>query len=282
MDGGTPTTYYFQRNLLGDVVGIYNANGVLVTEYAYDAYGNCTIKQGAGNTISKINPIRYRGYYLDRETNLYYLNSRYYNPEWRRFISPANVSAFNPKAVNGLNLYAYADNQPIVNFSDKTQFSNTASITAANTPTLLTNDYPRNYLNIHWGQKWMDTDWPSFLVFSNQKGALVDWGLSIYKGSLYFDIAENHSLYMGIGNVSAFIGYNVEKNKYGAFADVNVLSIGYDGIYIDAGVSVVGVGVILGWEGTKFRFKIDPPGWFGFELSIDFGQILKDIFGLEW
>lgn len=128
----------------------------------------------------------------------------------------------------------------------------------------------------------MDTDWPSFLVFSNQKGALVDWGLSIYKGSLYFDIAENHSLYMGIGNVSAFIGYNVEKNKYGAFADVNVLSIGYDGIYIDAGVSVVGVGVILGWEGTKFRFKIDPPGWFGFELSIDFGQILKDIFGLEW
>ena len=34
--------------LQGDVVGIYNANGELVTEYAYDAYGNCTIKQGAG------------------------------------------------------------------------------------------------------------------------------------------------------------------------------------------------------------------------------------------
>ena len=100
--GGTPTTYYFQRNLLGDVVAIYDTTGTKVVEYAYDAYGNCTIKQGAGNTISKINPIRYRGYYYDRETNLYYLNSRYYNPEWRRFISPANVSAFNPRLLMGL------------------------------------------------------------------------------------------------------------------------------------------------------------------------------------
>lgn len=99
--------------LQGDVVGIYNTSGTKVVGYAYDAFGNCTTTLGANNEFSKINHFRYRGYYLDRETNLYYLNSRYYNPEWRRFISPANVSALDPQAVNGLNLYVYAGNEPI-------------------------------------------------------------------------------------------------------------------------------------------------------------------------
>ena len=77
----------------------------------------------------------------------------------------------------------------------------------------------------------------------------------------------------GIVNFSV-VGYNVEEDKYGVFADANVLSVGYDGRYIDAGISVVGVGFILGWEDKKFRFKIDLPGWFGFDISIDFGQII--------
>lgn len=134
--------------------------------------------------------------------------------------------------------------------------------------------------SVHWKNECFATDWPSFFVFSKTKGALLDWGLSIYKGSLYFDEAENHSIYIGVGNISAFVGYNVEEDKYGVFADANVLSVGYDGRYIDVGISVVGVGFILGWEDKKFRFKIDPPGWFGFDISIDFGQIIKD--GWEW
>ena len=117
VNGTLQGTYYYRRNLQGDVVGIYKANGELVTEYAYDAYGNCTIKQGANNEISRINPIRYRGYYLDRETNLYYLNARYYNPEWRRFISPDDTAYLDPETPNGLNLYCYCGNDP-VNYSD--------------------------------------------------------------------------------------------------------------------------------------------------------------------
>ena len=53
------------------------------------------------------NPIRYRGYYYDTETKLYYLNARYYSPEWRRFIQPADTSGVNPYSINGLNLYTY-------------------------------------------------------------------------------------------------------------------------------------------------------------------------------
>ena len=86
------------------------------------------------------------------------------------------------------------------------------------------------------------------LVLSNIKGALLDWGLSIYKGSLFFDETENHSIVISAGNVSTFAGYNLESKKYGLFADVNVLSVGYDGRYIDTSISLVGVGLILGWE----------------------------------
>ena len=74
-------------------------------------------KESKLDEISRINPIRYRGYYLDRETNLYYLNARYYNPEWRRFLSPDDSSYLNPESVNGLNLYAYCNNDP-VNYAD--------------------------------------------------------------------------------------------------------------------------------------------------------------------
>jgi RHS repeat-associated protein len=110
-------TYYFHRNLQGDVIAIYDANGNRKVEYAYDAFGNCEIIYGISHDLARRNPIRYRGYYLDRETGLYYLNARYYNPEWRRFISPDDTSYLDPEHPNGLNLYCYCNNDP-VNYSD--------------------------------------------------------------------------------------------------------------------------------------------------------------------
>ena len=67
--------------------------------------------------MARINPIRYRGYYYDEDTKLYYLNARYYSPEWRRFISPDDTSYLDPENVNGLNLYCYCGNDP-VNYCD--------------------------------------------------------------------------------------------------------------------------------------------------------------------
>ena len=60
------------------------------------------------------NVIGYRGYYLDSETGCYFLNARYYSPEWRRFISPDDTAYLDPKNVNGLNLYCYCGNDPIM------------------------------------------------------------------------------------------------------------------------------------------------------------------------
>jgi RHS repeat-associated protein len=113
---GATNTYYFQRNLQGDVVAIYNTSGTKVGGYAYDAWGNCTITLDT-NGIASRNPIRYRGYYYDSETGFYYLNARYYSPELRRFISPDDTAYLDPESVNGLNLYCYCNNDP-VNFVD--------------------------------------------------------------------------------------------------------------------------------------------------------------------
>jgi len=81
----------------------------------YDAYGN--ILQIIGNQIiGKKNPFRYKGYYYDDETGLYYNVTRYYNPEWGRWLSADDVSYLDPSSINGLNLYAYCGNNPVMGY----------------------------------------------------------------------------------------------------------------------------------------------------------------------
>jgi len=73
--------------------------------------------------IANINPIRYRGYYYDTETGLYYLQSRYYNPEWGRFINADDVDmlSFTGNQLSGVNLFAYCKNNS-ANYSDHTGY----------------------------------------------------------------------------------------------------------------------------------------------------------------
>jgi len=77
-------------------------------------YGNEVIISGTSLVLS-MNPFRYRGYHFDSETGLYYLQSRYYDPQTGRFISPDAYSYLEPETVNGLNLYSYCNNNPVMN-----------------------------------------------------------------------------------------------------------------------------------------------------------------------
>ncbi len=61
--------------------------------------------------MRSLNPFRYRGYYYDVETGLYYLQSRYYNPEWGRFLNADNQLSTGD--LIGMNLFAYCGNNPV-------------------------------------------------------------------------------------------------------------------------------------------------------------------------
>ncbi len=112
-------TYYYKKNTFGDILGIYDSFGNLVAKYVYDAWGNHKVlnPDGTENSsttfIGNLNPYRYRSYYFDVETGLYYLQSRYYDPQVGRFISMDQVEYLVPDVVNGLNLYAYCVNDPV-------------------------------------------------------------------------------------------------------------------------------------------------------------------------
>ena len=104
--------YYYYKNIFGDVLGIMDSAGSMVVRYTHDAWGNPISTTGAmASTLGKDNPFRYRGYYYDTETGLYYLNARYYNPEWGRFISPDPV--LDTSTAFGCNLFNYCGNDPI-------------------------------------------------------------------------------------------------------------------------------------------------------------------------
>ncbi len=109
---GTP--YYYIRNAQGDVMALADANGVRVVRYTYDAWGNPLSAIGMKvDTVGKHNPLRYRGYVYDWETGLYYLQSRYYNPEIGRFIN-ADAYASTSQGILGNNMFAYCQNNPII------------------------------------------------------------------------------------------------------------------------------------------------------------------------
>ena len=125
-------TYYVATNYFGDVVGLYDGAGKILNSYEYDAWGNVigvykhehstddegkpvisTVENTDLNSIAHRNPIRYRSYYYDTETGLYYLQSRYYNPEIGRFLN-ADGYVTTGQGLLSYNMFAYCLNNPIL------------------------------------------------------------------------------------------------------------------------------------------------------------------------
>jgi RHS repeat-associated protein len=108
--------YFYLRNQQGDITHIINSSGTTIIKYKYDAYGNIIdeyVRPGYQHIFDH-NSYTYRGYRYDSIIELYYLNSRYYNPEVGRFINAdGKVGAFGE--LNDINLFAYCVNNPINN-----------------------------------------------------------------------------------------------------------------------------------------------------------------------
>ena len=113
----TGTTYYYEKNIFGDVVAIYDENGTKVGAYGFNSFGqNNVVTNLTDDDIASLNPIRYRSYYYDTDIYLYYLQSRYYDPVTCRFIN-ADYSINANGDVLGFNMFAYCSNNPVM-FAD--------------------------------------------------------------------------------------------------------------------------------------------------------------------
>ncbi len=115
------SVYFYRKDAQGNIIAILDSNGTVVVKYNYDAWGRHNITDADGEPIMDaehigyLNPFRYRSYYYDVETRLYYLQTRYYDPEVGRFISQDDVDYAEPEVINGINLYAYCGNNPVMN-----------------------------------------------------------------------------------------------------------------------------------------------------------------------
>ncbi len=122
---GAENDYFYRKNLFGDVVAIYDANGHTVAFYSYDAWGR--VSSATNSTaleIAEINPFRYRSYYYDTETCLYYLESRYYDPELCRFLNPDTIDYLGDgEELHNYNLFSYCGNNPVMYFDPTGHFS---------------------------------------------------------------------------------------------------------------------------------------------------------------
>ena len=114
--------YSYICNLESDVIAIVDSDNKCVANYTYDSWGKTiSVTDEYGNDVTddmnhigNINPFRYRGYYYDIETGLYYLYSRYYDPEIGRFISQDDEKYLSEDFPNP---YVYCMNNP-VNMAD--------------------------------------------------------------------------------------------------------------------------------------------------------------------
>ena len=112
-------TYLCRKDLQGNIIALIDTNGNEVVQYWYDAWGNHKVVDSNGNEVTSsthlgsLNPFRYRGYYYDVETGLYFLQTRYYDPVVGRFLNRDSVNYADPQTINGLNLYAYCLNNPV-------------------------------------------------------------------------------------------------------------------------------------------------------------------------
>ena len=115
---GTMTYCYYRHNLQGDITDLCDRRGNSLVHYTYDAWGKLiSITGEKASTLGVINPLRYRGYYYDSETGLYYVSSRYYDPEVGRFINADDVDYLGADGSQlSYNLFAYCMNNPVNRF----------------------------------------------------------------------------------------------------------------------------------------------------------------------
>ena len=281
-------TYYYITNSRGDVLGITDSQGNLCLAYEYDAWGNVINYEGYSSLYYiSYNPLLYRGYVYDWETGLYYLQSRYYDPEIGRFIN-ADAYAATGQGLVGNNMFAYCYNRPVV-LTDSMGTRPIASMTLS-TETVeerkascaymrgLTSPYCDNSLNVAEVAKELAISFWNNLEFS------VGAGQGIY-GEV--DILDLASLQIGIyGN---YVSLQLEDGKFSFGQEFNQgISVSLFGhnfgaseySFIQNGVTTIdqkNIGFYTDDTWTIFSVAIYPTAGASLRFGFDIVQFLDDM-----
>lgn len=108
--------YFYVRDSLQNIRGIIDSTSKFVVKYNCSAYGNVPILQDT-NGLAAINPFLYKGYYFDKESGMFYCHTRYYVPDWCRWLCGDSIAYIRYDSFNQMNLFVYCGNNPI-SFSD--------------------------------------------------------------------------------------------------------------------------------------------------------------------
>ncbi len=202
--------YYYALNTRNDVIGLYDQNGSLIVKYNYDVWGkelSVTNQNGVTITsdthIANFQPFRYRGYYYDRDSGFYYLQSRYYDPLTHRFIN-ADGYVSTGTGILGHNMFACCDNNP-VNYFDPTGMCGDPTCISCN---------PEREADVAKKLKdgWYDTVYPDFKPYYcspayNSSTMITQQGK--YADYLQYEKKEVHQKISTGGSVNLTVGYDI-------------------------------------------------------------------------
>ncbi len=242
----------------GDITAIYDTNGNRMAEYVYDAWGNHTITTDIGG-IGTLNPFRYRGYYFDTETGLYYLKSRYYDPQTSRFINADEVDYLGADGtLLSYNIYTYSMNNPCMYYDP----------------------------NGHKATWWKPSTW-NWRTISDVALNVVAGGIAIGVGvvagyalkNIGVGIAAGFATFGGINNLANAIYY-----RFGSDSQSSVTPTSYHDGYINRWDRLDYTKHEIKSENYNFdawryysEYNLHMHGWLWFGLTHN-----KDIFPFSW
>ena len=115
--------YFYLRDVFGNILGILDERKSLIVKYKYNAWGEITeIISDSDTDIGELNPFKFKGYYYDHESSMYYCKSRYYVPEWCRWLNADNPKYLDFNNVKSANLFAYCQNDPVLGSDEEGKF----------------------------------------------------------------------------------------------------------------------------------------------------------------
>ena len=244
----------FVRNLQGDIIAVVNSEGEVLVTFTYDAWGNVesTVsegqEEGLATLIPLFCPLTYRGYNYDFTTGLYYLQSRYYNPEWGRFMNVDDTSILlaTQGDTHNANLFAYCSNNPV----------NRADYTGKLSINLSLNEVALWIAALGVGLRILEkSDKYEYLLNLEFSGFFYDidqYGLIIFRYVFKNSDNDYQTIRFVGGNSYSWCDFiKTENGKHGKWAAFSkeLIEISYDAVldgFSDNREDAVGAAVVLG------------------------------------